>query len=148
MQHPLLTFAITGEHYRLTAEATSTQENGMFDFVLRAVHLESGRMSVVNQVNFLLSWFDAGEREQEDWLWEAKWSKIVRWLRGLLDLAKPRDAFDALLCKTTPFEDLEAALDADRREGEWANWIEDDEAERCPMCASTDIVPNDDTRQC
>ena len=107
-------------HYRLTVVAEWSPEQSAkrpYEFTVRATHIASGRTSVVNQLNFCLSWFN-GADHFEDWPWVASWDKVRRWLRDALELAAPNALPE---CSTSNWGDLEAALDEDRAEGEWAN---------------------------
>ena len=103
--------------YTLTAIAEPYHDTvDQYDFTLRAMEIATGRTSVVNQVNFVLSWFDA--TDHEDWPWPAKWYRLARWLRALVELVKP-PVTRSVPGVRSPLAELEAAFDEDRDEGEW-----------------------------
>lgn len=105
-----ISMTITGRHYRIVAEFTTpSNEKFLYAFVLRATHLGTGRTSVVNQLNEVLSQFYS-DRHPDEWPWQGAWEQFKSWWQAAQSLVDPRS--DALVR-------LETAFDQDRLEGEW-----------------------------
>ena len=111
-----LTLTIEGERYRLIAEV-EPEGTRRVTFTVRAIHKDTTRTSIVNQVNAILTIFFA-ENFPEDWPWVADWNTVLLWTQAFVSIAKTSVAstWDQLAY-------LEAQFDEDRSEGEWVHVV-------------------------
>jgi len=111
-----IVITLEGERYRLIAEI-EPEGTRRASFTVRAIHKDTGRTSVVNQVNAILAVFFA-EKFPLDWPWVADWGTVLAWTQTFVSIAKTStvSTWDQLAY-------LEAQLDEDRAEGEWVNVV-------------------------
>ena len=111
-----ITLAIDGKRYRLVAEIVPLGQKA--EFTLRAIHKQTGRTSVVNQLNAILCTFFAGNFPEE-WPWTVSWDKALSWAQTFVSIAQT-----SATATWNQLAYLEDRLDEDRAEGEWANLID------------------------
>jgi hypothetical protein len=110
-----ITLAIDGKRYRLVAEIVPLGQKA--EFTLRAIHKQTGRTSVVNQLNAILCTFFAGNFPEE-WPWTVSWDKALSWAQTFVSIART-----SATATWNQLAYLEDRLDEDRAEGEWANVV-------------------------
>ena len=110
----LIVTTLEGARYRLIAEIESVSPQRT-TFTIRAIHKDTGRTSVVNQLNAILTVFFPGNFP-EDWPWDASWERGLHWMTEFAQIAKT--STDS---SWNQLRYLERCLDEDRDEGEWAN---------------------------
>jgi len=104
-----------GDEYLFEVESISVARG--FVFTITAIDRKSGKRSHVNNLNGILSQFDIDEEdprcEESDWLVSAKENEAFRIRAGEMFRSKPH------------VRQIEAALDDDRMQSEWANTREE-----------------------
>ncbi len=111
---PLRTTGLSlhGSRYDFIVEATPS--NRRFLFHLRAIDRATGRWSIINTVNAVMSELLAEKHDPSDLCWsETPWGVTPD------DCARLVTTAVQLLTDQNSLERIEAALDEDRAEGEW-----------------------------